>query len=228
MNFRKKINIAALFIATSLLSTALYAEDRQSQYWSSIKLSSAFGEKTTLLGELLNRYSDESDKFTTRSVRLGLKYKFESSMYYAFIVENRTGSSDNSDENRYINEFGYAQNLEKLKIGYRGRLEWREFSNTSAFLNRLRLRVKLDGTGYQFGSMTPFALVEHFQFLNDVLGRPEGSTELRIQAGVSFKAMGGKVSISYLDRTTKTPAFESSPSSESKYGIVDIGLSWKH
>lgn len=224
-----RISLSFILLGIMLTSTiGLNAAERQEQYWSSIKLSSPFKGDMTLLGELLNRYSAESENFTTRSVRIGLQYKFQNELKYAFIAENRTASSDNSDEIRFIHQFGYGVSFEKLKLGLRGRWEQREFSDTSSIANRLRARVKLDGPGYQFSLFTPFALAEHFQTINAVPGRPEGGTELRLQTGVSFKALAGKVSISYLDRTTRTPAYQGNPNSESEYGIVDLGLSWSH
>ena len=218
--------IAFLFVMFSFNFFAR-ASDRKEQTWSSLKISSAMNEQMSLLGEIINRYSHDSDDFTTRSVRVGLQYKFENELKYAFIMENRTASSDANDEIRIIHQLGYSWKLEKMKISTRGRLEQREFSDTRSIANRIRARVKANGTGYEWKGLRPFGLVEYFYGANEVPGRPEGGEELRLQAGVSFKALGGRASISYLDRTVKTPSYQGAPSSETDYGIIDLGLSWK-
>tara|TARA_B100001248_G_C27399748_1_gene469159 strand:- start:4812 stop:5474 length:663 start_codon:yes stop_codon:yes gene_type:complete len=218
-------NLILCFIA---ISFAFSAEARESQYWSSVKLSSKLDDKLTMLGELLHRYSEDDDKYTTRSVRLGLGYTFENEMQYALIFENRTAGSDASDEARYIHQLSYKLPYDGWNLGLRGRWENREFSNTSSFANRLRARVKVDAPMYTWHELTPFALAEYFYQANSVVGRPEGSTELRLQAGASYPIWGGKLALSYLDRSTKKPAYQGAAKSESDYGIIDLALSWKY
>lgn len=217
-----KMLITLLFLLTS----AIYAST-DDQYWSSIKLSSKIDEKFSLKGEFIHRYSNDRSKFVTRSNRLGIGYKFWDNTSYTFLLENRRGSSSTSNEIRFLHQLSHKIPFEKISLGLRGRWEWREFSNTPEFAHRLRARVKVDGTGFKFYKITPFVFGEYFYGPNEVRGRADGHTELRLQSGGSFNALGGKVSLSYLRRQVWTPAYQGSAKSDSKYSIIDLGLGWK-
>lgn len=209
-----------------IVSPQAFSNETQDQFWNSTKISSKINDRVALKGELIHRYSEDSSSFVTRSNRLGLGYKFSEKTNYTFLLENRRGSSRTSNEIRFINELTHQWKLERLKLAARGRWELREFSNTPEFAHRLRGRVKLDGTDFQFYNVTPYVAAEYFYGLNEVKNRPKNEAELRLYVGGSFKMLGGSISISYLRREIRTPAFQGSSKSVSKYNILDTGFSW--
>lgn len=211
-----------------LLISPLSLSAAESQYWTSMQITSGINDQFSLYGELINRYSDEKNEFTTRSNRLGLVYKINSDLTYTIMIENRDTDSDANDEIRFINQLQKKFNFDVVSLAARLRLENREFSNTPVFALRGRILLRADFDQYELYHLKPFVSYEYFNILNDTIGRPSGSTEHRNQIGftTSVKAINAKAEISYLARTTERPAWQTLDKLTNTYSILNLVLKW--
>lgn len=214
-----------LYLALAI-SPLAQAED--TQYWSSLQVTSQATEKLSTVGELIHRYSDSDTEFVTESARLGLSYKFNSGWSYALIYENRRTNSINSNEVRYIHQLGRKYEFEKFDAQLRFRLEQRDFWDSEAISNRARALLRIDGTAYEFWGITPYASAEYFYTLNTVVNRAEGSDETRLQVGGAKKVGVAKVEVSYTDRTIQAEPYKTRPFNESRYDVFQLALKWNY
>lgn len=219
-----------LFIILTLTLSTSKALSSEAQYWTSLQINAALKNDFSLYGEFINRYSEESKEFVTRSNRLGVGYKLSSNLTYTFIVENRATNSDSNDEIRFINQLQHKNKFEHFNLTSRFRLENREFSNTPVFALRGRLLLRADVEKLQFYSIVPFFTYEQFYTFNDTVGRPEGSTERRGQAGLNFpiNSLDASAELAYLDRIVERSAGQGLSKSSSTYSILNLALKWSY
>lgn len=223
--FRSKILLCSTFVF-SLVFLPLKAQAAEDQIWTSVQLSTQFKEDFLMLGEFINRYSNETEEFTTRSVRLGVGYQIQPKFVYSLQIENRVTNTDANDEIRFIQQLQQKWDLEKLNLSLRGRLEHREFSDSQVFQNRVRGLVRLDGTSLKFAGITPFFASEYFYITNTVETRPSGSTETRNSLGAQIEAAGGQIEISYVNRTVNTASLGATASKSKDYSVANLVFKW--
>lgn len=207
-----------------LVIFSLSSHASEGQGWSSFQMSSTFKEDYSIIGELLNRYSFDKKEFVTRSVRMGIGYKINPSLRYTLIFENRTSASDANDENRYIHQLQKKWSFEPVDLSMRGRLEHREFSDSSSFQHRVRGLARVDGTGFVYWNVMPFLSFEYLYITNTVSDRPSGSYEMRNSVGLSTKISDLGVEASYTHRVVTTAEFESNPEKSSYYNVYSLNL----
>ncbi len=218
--------IALLMLAATTLTFTNPGHADETQYWNSLQFTSKLNDEQAMLGELNHRYSNQSKEFVVRSVRLGTTRKFAENWTAGLILENRKTNNPSNDEIRLITQLSRKWKFEALDLNIRGRFEFREFADTSAVQNRVRVQTRLDGTSLEFAGITPWTSYEHFQILNTVGSRPEGSTETRMQLGLSFEAWTADIEVAYLDRTVTTAAFRGASAKSSRYQIANTSLKW--
>lgn len=220
------IPILSLFflVQGAFLVPASAADD--DQYWNSMQITSNVNEKFSIVGEVINRYSQTSEDFVTQSVRLGAGYKLTEKLTYIFMIENRTTNKDANDEQRYINQLNRKVNFDGFDLGFRGRWELREFSDSERIQNRFRALARIDAKDFKFGPFTPFAASEFLYVANSVGTRPEGSSETRHQLGVFFELFSGQLELSFMDRTQFTPEFEGNAKTSKSYSVINTVFKW--
>jgi hypothetical protein len=215
---------AALLVVSLVYSSQSLADD--TQYWSSIQLTSKVDDRYSTYGEITHRYSNEAEDFTVRSLRFGGMRKFAETWSYALILENRKTDRAQNDEIRLINQISNRVKLENLDLSFRGRLEFREFENSKVIQNRFRFQARLDGVGYEFWGLVPILSYEYAYIFNTVETRPAESTEMRAQIGIGFDAFGGGIELFYLDRTQASPALEGAMAKSSRFHISNSVFKW--
>lgn len=217
------------FLLVSIFSFfGFFTQAAEPQYWSSLQVSAPLKNDFSLYGELVNRFSGDKEDFVTRSNRLGIVYKINPDLSYAIILENRDTDRDTNDEIRLINQLQHQYKFDFMKLTTRLRIENREFSNTPVYALRGRLSFRGDFDKLAYGSVTPFASFEQFYIFNDTVGRPEGSTEKRNQAGISFPVsfIDAKADLSYLDRIVERASGLGLAEDTNTYSIVNLVLKW--
>lgn len=212
------------FVLLVLAVFSFSSRASEGQGWSSLQMSSSFKEDYSIVGELLNRYSFDEKEFVTRSVRMGIGYKIDPSLRYTLIFENRTAGSDPNDENRYIHQLQKKWSFESVDLSLRGRLEHREFSDSSSFQHRVRGLARVDGTGFTYWNLMPFLSFEYLYITNTVSDRPSGSDEMRNTVGLSTKISDLGVEASYTRRVVTTAEFGSNPEESSYYNVYSLNL----
>lgn len=213
-----------LFILLTGLCLRQVSAAAEAQYWSSIQVNNKVSDDFALVGEWVNRFSEESDQFVTRSVRLGLAYKVTEKWTYTFLVESRLASPVSSSELRYIHQIARKWDLTGFKIGVRGRFEQREYADSPAIANRLRASLRLDADAYTFIGLTPWISTEYFHTVNTVTTRTAGSYETRYQIGIATPFLKGDLELAYLARQQVRAALGSIERRISDYEIANLTL----
>ncbi len=221
-----KIFWLVIFCCSLLLGSISKAAE--SKQWTSLNLSSRLNDEFSLVTEIINRYSSDKSEFVTRSNRIGLSYKINDSVTYAFLLENRDTNSDSNDEIRFINQLQKKWNFDFTNLSFRFRLESREFSNTPVFSLRARGLVKAELKTMKVGDLLPFLAYEHLYVCNDTIGRPQGSSERRSQLGLAFPIdlISASVELNYMDRIVIRPETSQLSEQVNTYSVVNLASRW--
>lgn len=210
------------YVIIAVLSFHVASTANETQYWSSVQVNNKINEDYNLLGEWINRYSVDKGAPVTRSVRLGVAYKFTQNWSYAFLVESRTTDSAANAENRFIHQFSRKWDSPDFVLGFRGRLEHREFADSSVIANRLRALLRVDAKAYSFSNFTPWASTEYYYLANTVNSRTIGSYETRHQVGLATPFSLGEVELSYLSRQTVRAALDNITKTTTESDIAQL------
>lgn len=211
-----------LFSALVFVSTQVRAA-AESQYWTSLQLSTPINSDFGFVAEYVNRYSGDDKEWVTRSNRIGFSYKLTENWSYSLQVENRDTDNNANNEIRYINQISRNWKNESYKLGLRIRYELREFTDTLKMQNRARVMGRIDANAWQFYGITPIATLESFYILNEVSNqRPEGGTEVRAQIGGGFDVLGQEMELYYLSRQIYRPRNDFVSSRTTDYSIVHL------
>ena len=206
-----------------LFSTFKVHAAAESQYWTSIQASAPINSDFGFVAEYINRYSEDDKEWVVRSNRVGFSYKFLENWTYALQVENRDTNSNANNEIRYINQFSRSWKSEDFNFALRWRYEFREFNDSLALQNRLRLLGRVDAHKFKFAGITPITTFESFYILNETTNaRPAGATETRAQIGGSFKVLDNDMELVYLARQQYRPQNTGLPSRTSDYNVVSL------
>lgn len=217
----------ALGVVLSLVS-GFHARASETEYWSAIQVASSFKQDLKIFGELTNRYSEEDRAWVVRATRLGLRYALAENFSYAFYNESRSTDSGSGDEVRFGHELSRKFSWPEFDMNLRGRLEHREFQDSSSISNRARLQIKSEFSIFEFISWTPFAAIEQMYTLNTAGSRPDGSTESRYQLGALRDALGGTIEVSYVARETASPSTRQAASSRTRFNVYQLTLKWEN
>lgn len=215
-----KFNLRRIvFCILTFFSLELVAED--TQYWTSVQITSPLRGQFRLMTEVIGRYSEDREEVVTRSLRAGFTFGLNQKLVYGFYLENRDTDSDSSDEVRFVNQLQNKWVFEDYNASLRFRWELREFSESKEYQNRLRLQGRIYLEQQKFFKMTPFLAGEYLRSMNDIDGRPSGTVEIRNQAGVSTEIGIGRFELGYIFRSVETPTVSGEPASTAKSGVLN-------
>jgi len=220
-----KIKIVVLLASLLFSATRSHAET-ETQYWNSVQVSSHINEKTKLHAEWNHRYSEDKSEFVTRAIRAGLSYKFLPELTYTFLLESRKTDKTNNDEIRFIHQISRNYKFSDYDLYIRGRIEQREFTDSSKILHRARILAQSDMRAFKIGNWTPFVYGEYFHILNTVTSRPEGSYETRAFVGIHQKIFSGKLELGYMRRHVNTASVAGQSAKSNYYDVGILNMKW--
>lgn len=216
------------FLSITFLTLALgqMAQADETEYWNALVVEQKINATWGLYNEVIYRHSQELQDYKLTSLRFGVSYLLTESLKGSYIIESGMSDNPNNSEFRHILQLNHSLPFDFFKLSSRFRFEYRRFADNPVSLNRLRGLVRLDFFHMNIAGWTPFTSYEHNQFANTVGSRLAGTQEARFQLGLGGKLIGGNLDVAYLDRRIRTPATDTSSTSEKRYHILNLSLKY--